>query len=974
MVARAVRTRLAALALCLAAGLTSHSAVTDPAVGWLRPAGQVTSLTYGHTTTVLNDGTVLVLGNHPGPLPTGPAAYEVLRTRHTAPRHAGIPDPDPKLWDPAWHGWRRLTDPDCRGHRFGHTATELADGRVLIGGGICDQPRALNDETPREPHLRMSLWDPAAKAWAPAGPALRHERLLHTATSFSDDSVMLVGGMADPARHEGAQRPVTDTVERFDGQEMKDLPPLRQARAAHGATALSGGSLLVTGGFDASGRALESVELWQPAEQRWVPLPPLLAARYEHSATRLADGRVLVAGGIGADGQPLRSTEILDGARWTEGPQLPWPMHAHAAAALADGSVLIADGQWHGSPHPAHQVWRWMPDGVDWLPAGRVRPGNESDWATQAITIAPRADGTALVFAADTILRWTPVEVRPVPSTPAWASRPAIVELPDKRVLLLGLVEDERGSEWQARVWQRDTDAWAGAGQTTMAGGVIATRALWLASGRVLHAGLTSTGLACETWAPGDPAWRACQPVALETRGDAPLALGELPGGAVVAMVSSNEVLSFDPAAEAWSRVAVRWRTEGLTYGAPIRAAGPLAEIEDKATGRWLDISDVAARYWQGAFGRLGHQVESHGQVLGEVQSRAAPPAMLWDAKAGQWAYIFLPGSAQMGPDAQFLPDGCAISSNPLAIFDPRDGKARRLDDPGMGASPGSLAMRVLSDGHVVFSGVPNLSRDPGGAWLVRKVGCSGFEAVPGEEPYMQPATARPPVAKAGAPAASAPALNAEPHEAILAWVGEHRWLLLAVLGPVAGFFLLRMVGFRSLSVGGRRWPFRLLGYGLVLIFVVPAAVALLNFTKARRAEACEESARACLDERTGLIKVTPELTAITHSDAPTRLPCRMIGVWSSRQGGAMRRIELRDDGSYDMAPSDSGIDGGRHYTGVWAVQAGHMVWRHDQYPGPLDVNPIEDDAGAAFTLREVNGTRTKYERLRAVESKRCVP
>ena len=48
------------------------------------------------------------------------------------------------------------------------------------------------------------------------------------------------------------------------------------------------------------------------------------------------------------------------------------------------------------------------------------------------------------------------------------------------------------------------------------------------------------------------------------------------------------------------------------------------------------------------------------------------------------------------------------------------------------------------------------------------------------------------------------------------------------------------------------------------------------------------------------------------------------------------------------------------------------MVWRHDQYPGPLDVNPIEDDTGAAFTLREVNGTRTKYEQIRAVPSKRC--
>ncbi len=151
---------------------------------------------------------------------------------------------------------------------------------MLLAGGLCDLPRLLNDTTPRAPHVATAIWNVTRWEWE-TGPDLNGSRLRHTATRLADGSVLLVGGISDPALAAdpvadarssgggGAPRPsasnpviepVLASVERVQGDRVQVLPPLSVARAGHTATLLADGSVLVVGGRDASGMALDSVE------------------------------------------------------------------------------------------------------------------------------------------------------------------------------------------------------------------------------------------------------------------------------------------------------------------------------------------------------------------------------------------------------------------------------------------------------------------------------------------------------------------------------------------------------------------------------------------------------------------------------------------------------------------------------------------------------------------------------------------
>ena len=137
----------------------------------------------------------------------------------------------------------------------------------------------------------------------------------------------------------------------------------------------------------------------------------------------------------------------------------------------------------------------------------------------------------------------------------------------------------------------------------------------------------------------------------------------------------------------------------------------------------------------------------------------------------------------------------------------------------------------------------------------------------------------------------------------------------------------------------------------------------------------CEEDARLCSHEPAGLLKVAPQITERLGQQVRSELPCPLIGDWlSSRSGQAGYRIELRDGGRYralSTAPGRAEVVA----TGAWAFQGDSLVWQDDRAPGhPLDVTPIEPDSLTRFTLREADGNRTRYERLKALTSTRCTP
>lgn len=946
----------------LAQGAASDTTVAEAsdgelvASGQLRPFGAWLSPREGKTVSVLPDGAVLVFGY--GPVVDaryGQAAQTLSLRRRVERANPSGPFTEPAVWDPARRGWRKLPQaPECGSAvRYLHTATVLPDGKVLIAGGLCDMPKMGDDHEPYKAYTALSLWDQTTRAWLPA-PALRQQRIFHTATPMPDGSVLIAGGESDPGLISAPGEPVLDSVERFAAGEVASLPPLGVARARHTATALGDGSVLVAGGFDESGRAIASVERWDPGARAWQAVASARVARYGHTATRLEDGRVMIAGGLGRDGRLLSSVEIWDPVRqtWSDGPALPIPLLGHDAALLTSGKVLVAGGTWIGSyGDPVPWAWTWDAGSNEWLVAGHTAPARDTELSDQ-ITVVPQADGGALVFTVPYIMRWEPFPQVAAGKAPLWQSRPSLAALGDGRVMLVGrLAGDSGGRRPVARIWNPRDDSW------TDAGGPrnrvwMHTAAIALPSGRVIHVGIDSDRkLVCEAWDAVGNDWQGCGSIALEYVSHWQLEPGLLPDGRAFVIANKHEVLVFDEARDTWRAWRVEWNTEGLAYGAPIRGERPLARILDEASGRWVEINDAGARFWQ-------------------IMSGGQNPNMLWDGKAGLWAYIF--PERKMGRDARFLPDGCAISTNPLAVFDPASAAVRLLVDPGLGTVSGESAMLVLTDGTVVVSGVAAGARDPGAGFFHRKASCNGFTQQASDEGYIAGGVAvdAPVGARDGRVGARQPATERATRwwEDILRMVQEHKWLLLASVGPVFGYLLLRRTRFRRVQVGPA-WALRMLVYGLFLIFVVPPIWSYVRFDRAMREQACAEDPKACLNPDSGLLKDGRSGQA---GEVASTIPCHMVGVWSSRHGGLMYRIELKDDGTYAMEPNVAGVGSRSGYTGHWAVQGNNMVWRHDQGGSDLDVNPILPESDTRFALIEGNGSRTNFERVRAVASEVC--
>jgi len=175
--------------------------------------------------------------------------------------------------------------------RLGHTATELADGRVPIVGGQNETGTVSDSE----------IFDPGTKTFSLA-PQLRQARTEHTATLLADGRVLVTGGRANDV--------LLDSTEIFDplSNSFSYGPKMNHERVGHTATALSDGSLLVAGGDEAA-----SAERFNPESKKFELLEARLSgARSFHSAAVLRSGKVLIAGGLDRDGKEQVTAELFD--------------------------------------------------------------------------------------------------------------------------------------------------------------------------------------------------------------------------------------------------------------------------------------------------------------------------------------------------------------------------------------------------------------------------------------------------------------------------------------------------------------------------------------------------------------------------------------------------------------------------------------------------------------------------------------
>lgn len=218
-----------------------------------------------------------------------------------------------------------------------HTATLLPNGKVLIAGG--------SSHGDGDAMSTAELYDPATQAFAALSATMRSPRGWHTATLLPDGQVLFVSGFNDGP-------PVT-TAELYDpiANTFSMAADAATDRQGHAATLLPDGTVLIAGGATADAFGT-TAELYDPASQSFAPLGASLnEVRGGHTMTLLASGQVLVAGGTtlvgGATVNSLNSAEIYDPATNTFSPlaaTMATPRVGHTATLLPNGTVLILGG------------------------------------------------------------------------------------------------------------------------------------------------------------------------------------------------------------------------------------------------------------------------------------------------------------------------------------------------------------------------------------------------------------------------------------------------------------------------------------------------------------------------------------------------------------------------------------------------------------------------------------------------------
>jgi N-acetylneuraminic acid mutarotase len=221
--------------------------------------------------------------------------------------------------------------------RWGQTATLLNNGSMLVTGG--------RTTGPGNPTLSSAeLYNPISNSWSSAGSMVT-ARWNHTATLLKDGRVLIVAGANPALGHPSSSAQLYDPV----SNTWSSAGSLATARGFATATLLANGDVLVAGGTanGAVAGALSNAELYDPTSTSWSPAGSMVTGRWSATATLLPSGRVLVAGGTDANGNVLSSAELYDPTSntWSSAATMGVPLGG-PVTLLANGKVLaiLADG------------------------------------------------------------------------------------------------------------------------------------------------------------------------------------------------------------------------------------------------------------------------------------------------------------------------------------------------------------------------------------------------------------------------------------------------------------------------------------------------------------------------------------------------------------------------------------------------------------------------------------------------------
>jgi hypothetical protein len=238
----------------------------DPSSGSWTATGNMITARWGQTATLLPDGRVLVAGGCTG-------VSDFLSSAELYDPHSGT-----------WAATGSMVAQHC-----GHTATLLQDGKVLVAGLSGSGGSRFPSQASAE------LYDPSSGTWSVTGNLVT-ERLDHSATLLADGRVLVAGGNGVLG---GEGYDVLGSAELYDPVtgKWRATGSMSTPRLYAAASLLADGRVLMTGGNAVSGDTQDSAEIYDPVTGTWTVTAVMSTPRHSHTATLLNDGRVLVTGG-----------------------------------------------------------------------------------------------------------------------------------------------------------------------------------------------------------------------------------------------------------------------------------------------------------------------------------------------------------------------------------------------------------------------------------------------------------------------------------------------------------------------------------------------------------------------------------------------------------------------------------------------------------------------------------------------------
>jgi hypothetical protein len=231
--------------------------------------------------------------------------------------------------------------PQLNTSRYGHSATTLNSGKVLVAGGInCASAGSCTYLNSAE------IYDPSTGIFTNTGSMLPARSA--PAILLGNGKVLITGGYSCDSGGNCASLNGAEIYDPTTGT-FSNAGTMTVDRYAHTMTLLNNGKVLIAGGESCTSSttcsALQTAELYDPVSGTFSATGSLNAARFNAAAVALTSGQVLIAGGFDGTNFPANA-ELFDpvAGTFTATGALNTPRALATATLLDNGSVVIAGG------------------------------------------------------------------------------------------------------------------------------------------------------------------------------------------------------------------------------------------------------------------------------------------------------------------------------------------------------------------------------------------------------------------------------------------------------------------------------------------------------------------------------------------------------------------------------------------------------------------------------------------------------